>query len=481
MTVSIALAALLAAAAAAPLSRRRPWRKRTFIERAEKTLEDLNTKDNSPTGRTRPTSSTTRKNWRRRPALLGQTAKLAEEALKYEKLDLPADVRRKILLLKLSVSAPAPKDPQDQKELADIQAWLQGEYGKGKWCRTADKCLTLPDMEDILRDSRDPKELLEVWMGWRTVSPPMRRKYERFVELSNKGARGMGFADTSMLWRSRYDMSPTAFTKELERLWKQLKPPYDSLHAYTRYRLIEKYGKEAIGDDGLIPAHLLGNMRAQSWENIYPLVAPPSSDPGYDLTKILEARKIDEKEMTRMGERFFTSLGFDPLPQTFWERSLFTKPRDREVVCHASAWDVENSQDLRIKMCIKPNAEDFITIHHELGQQLLSAPYAAQPFLFRGSAITTGSMRPWATPSRSRSRRSTPSRSALRQGPRDRGGPGTADEDGPGARGLPALRADGGPVALEGLLRRGQAGRLQQGLVGPGRQVPRRQAARRAQ
>ncbi|OGR75988.1 MAG: peptidyl-dipeptidase [Elusimicrobia bacterium GWC2_65_9] len=389
MTVKLAFAALLAAAAArAAAPAPTVAQAQAFIERAEKTLEDLNTKDNFANWAysTYIIYDTEKLAAAADLAYAVETAKLAGEALKHEKLDLPADVRRKILLLKLSVSAPAPEDPREQKELADIQAWLQGEYGKGKWCRAADKCLTLPDMEDILRDSRDPKELLEVWKGWRTVSPPMRRKYERFVELSNKGARGMGFADTGVLWRSRYDMSPTAFTAELERLWEQLKPLYASLHAYTRHRLIEKYGKEAVGDDGLIPAHLLGNMWAQSWENVYPLVAPPSSDPGYDLTKILEARKTDEKEMTRMGERFFTSLGFEPLPPTFWERSLFTKPRDREVVCHASAWDVEDSQDLRIKMCIKPNAEDLVTIHHELGHNFYQRAYAAQPFLLRGSA-----------------------------------------------------------------------------------------------
>lgn len=389
MTLCLALAALLAAAparAAAPQPT--VLQAQAFIDRAENKLEELNAKDNFA-------------NWAYATYIIydteklvadadlayaAETAKLAEEALRYEKLDLPADVRRKILLLKLSVSAPAPKDPRDQKELADIQAWLQGEYGKGKYCRTPEKCLTLDDMEDVMRTSRDPKELLDVWQGWRTVSPPMRAKYQRFVELSNKGARGMGFADTGVLWRSRYDMKPDEFTTELDRLWGQVKPLYDSLHTYVRNRLIEKYGKEALGDDALIPAHLLGNMWAQSWENVEPLVAPPTSAPGYDLTKILEARKTDEKQMVRTGEAFFTSLGFDPLPKTFWERSLFTKPRDREVVCHASAWDVENSQDLRIKMCIKPNAEDFTTIHHELGHNFYQRAYAAQPFLFRGSA-----------------------------------------------------------------------------------------------
>ena len=126
---------------------------------------------------------------------------------------------------------------------------------------------------------------------------------------------------------------------------------------------------------GPIPAHLLGNMWAQEWGNIYPLVAPKDADPGFDLTDILKAKDLDAKEMVRYGERFFTSLGFEPLPKTFWERSLFTKPRDREVVCHASAWDIDYVDDLRIKMCIEINEEDFTTIHHELGHNFYQRAY----------------------------------------------------------------------------------------------------------
>ncbi|OGR60132.1 MAG: peptidyl-dipeptidase [Elusimicrobia bacterium GWA2_69_24] len=361
---------------------------RAFVARAEGELEALNVKYAFAdwTYQTYIIYDTEKLSADTQLALSAASARLAEEAKRYEKLDLPADLRRKLTLLKLSVVAPAPQDPKEQKELSDIQAWLQGEYGKGKYCPTPDKCLTLPDMEDVLRDSRDPKALLDVWKGWRTVSPPMKAKYARFVELSNKGARDLGYKDTGDFWRAKYDMDPAAFSAELDRLWSQLQPLYDSLHTYVRSRLIEKYGKEAVGDDGLIPAHLLGNMWSQSWENIYPLVAPPSAPAGYDLTKILESRKTDEREMVRFGERFFTSLGFPALPATFWERSLFTKPRDREVVCHASAWDVESPQDLRIKMCIKTNAEDFTTIHHELGHNFYQRAYGEQSYLFRGSA-----------------------------------------------------------------------------------------------
>src|SRR5688572_26274216 len=214
----------------------------------------------------------------------------------------------------------------------------------------------------------------------------MRKPFQRYVELANKGAREIGFKDVGAMWREKYDMAPDAFAKELDRLWEQVKPLYVSLHAYMRAKLIDQYGERVVNPKGPIPAHLLGNMWAQSWENLYPIVAPPNADPGFDLTEILKRKKIDDKEMVRYGERFFTSLGFDPLPKTFWERSLFTKPQDRDVVCHASAWNVDYVDDLRIKMCIDITAEDFNTIHHELGHNFYQRAYNQQPMLFRDSA-----------------------------------------------------------------------------------------------
>ena len=180
-------------------------------------------------------------------------------------------------------------------------------------------------------------------------------------------------------------MPADAFSAELDRLWAQVRPLYEALHAHVRASLAKAYpGK--VPEKGPIPAHLLGNIWAQQWGNVYPLVGVPAAGPGYDLTELLKAKKVDEKEMVRYGERFFTSLGFAPLPPTFWERSLFVKPRDREVVCHASAWDVDNVEDLRIKMCIEITAEDFRTIHHELGHNFYQRAYRTQPFLFRDSA-----------------------------------------------------------------------------------------------
>ena len=294
---------------------------------------------------------------------------------------------RAILLLKISPDLPAPNDAKKTTELSEIASKLTSVYGKGKYCpASTTTCLSLDDMEDVLRSSRDPQRLQEVWAGWRTISVPMRPRYQRFAQLSNKGAQDLGFKDTADLWRSGYDMKPEEFSAELDRQWEQMKPLYLALHTYVRRRLTEKYGKAVMGDDGLIPQQLTGNMWGQSFENIYDLVAPPKSKPSFDLTERLKAAKLDEKQMVEYGERFFTSIGFPALPPTFWERSMLTRPRDREVVCHASAWDVENGQDLRIKMCIKQNAEDFVTIHHELGHNFYQRAYEKQPYFFRGSA-----------------------------------------------------------------------------------------------
>ena len=282
------------------------------------------------------------------------TTDLAARANRFRGLKLPDDLERQFRLLRLSLTLPAPRDAGAQKQLAEISAWLKSEYGKGRYCPQgpAGKCLALGELERMLASCRDPNELLNAWTGWHAIAPPMRQPYTNLVQLGNRGAHEMGFDNLGALWRSNYDMSPEAFAAEVDRLWTQVRPLYESLHAYVRARLAQQYGKDVVPPTGPIPAHLLGNMWAQDWSNIYALVAPPASDPGYDLTEILKARKFNAKGMVRIGERFFTSLGFDPLPDTFWDRSLFTKPADRDVVCHASAWSIDFKNDLRVKMCI---------------------------------------------------------------------------------------------------------------------------------
>jgi peptidyl-dipeptidase A len=303
-------------------------------------------------------------------------------------LTLPPDAARKLLLLKLSIGLPAPADPTLRAETTQKAAQLDAAYGKGKYCPDAspDNCLGIDEIGTKMAQSRDPKELATLWAGWHAVGVPMRGDYARLAELSNKGARELGFADTGVLWRSQYDMSPEEFQAETERLWKQVEPLYLELHTYVRHKLIEKYGDAARRPDGMIPGDLLGNMWAQEWGNIYDVVAPASGPMPYDLGAILKARNTDSPQLVRFGEGFYKSLGFDALPESFWKRSMLSHPRDRDVVCHASAWDIDNQLDVRIKACFQPTADDFVTVHHELGHNYYQMAYRNQPFFFQNGA-----------------------------------------------------------------------------------------------
>jgi peptidyl-dipeptidase A len=361
-----------------------------FIADAEKKLLDLNLKYSRAdwVKSTFITDDTEALSAEANKEVIAATTELAEQSKRFDGVQLSPDVARKLKLLKLALVLPAPKDPGERDEITKLAASLEGDYGKGKYCPEGDqgKCLGIDELGQIMGNSRDPEELKRVWLGWHQISKPYRKNYQRFVELSNKGAKEMGFKDTGAMWRAKYDMEPDAFAAEMERLWIQVKPLYDSLYTYTRRKLSEKYGPTVVPLDKPIPAHMLGNMWAQQWGNVYPLLAPATSDRGFDLTSTLKQRNTDPKQMVRYGEGFFTSLGFEALPQTFWERSLFAKPTDRDVVCHASAWDVDFEKDVRLKMCVQITEEDFSVVHHELGHNYYQMAYAQQPFLYRDSA-----------------------------------------------------------------------------------------------
>lgn len=314
------------------------------------------------------------------------SVKFATEAAKYANVELDPANARKLNILRSALVLPAPLDPAKNAELAQISSELNGLYGKGKYCFADGKCMTQPELSSLMAESRDPAKLLEAWKGWREIAKPMRPLFQREVELANEGAKDLGYANLSELWRSQYDMKPDEFSQELDRLWGQVKPLYESLHCYVRGELNKEYGDAIAPSTGPIPAHLLGNMWAQQWGNVYDLVAPENADPGYDVTKLLAQKGYDEHRMVKQAESFFTSLGFAPLPESFWSRSLFLQPKDRDVVCHASAWDLDNLDDIRIKMCIQKTAEDFTVIHHELGHNFYQRAYKQQPFLFKNSA-----------------------------------------------------------------------------------------------
>lgn len=332
--------------------------------------------------------------------LMAYVAERAQRAAALSKLELPPELRRKFDLLRSRQNLPAPKGEKAQQELAALASQLSSLYGKGKVCSAklaralqkirgkkgkVEECLALGDLGEILAKSRNADLLLEAWLGWRKISSPMRKLYTRYAQLANQGAKHLGYADLGDLWKSRYDMPAAAFEKEVDRLWQQVAPLYQDLHCYARRQLQKKYGKTLVPEGKPIPAHLLGNMWSQDWTALDDLLLPKEAK-GVDLDQALKKKGIDEVGMVKVAEAFFTSLGLTALPKTFWQRSLFTKPKDREVVCHASAWDVDFDEDLRIKMCIRITGEDLTVIHHELGHNYYQYYYRQLDPLFRDSA-----------------------------------------------------------------------------------------------
>ena len=313
----------------------------------------------------------------------------ANKAAEYARVEgLDPEVARKLDMLRNGIVMPAPVRDGAATELNEIATALGSAYGKGKGTLNGEE-ISGSDIEAEMGNlERTPAELQEMWTSWHNnVGAPMREDYLRMTGIANEGAKELGFSDLGAMWRSNYDMDPDRFAAETERMWQEVKPLYMALHTYVRSKLNEKYGDEIQPATGPIRADLLGNMWAQEWGNIYPVVAPEGAgDIGYDLTELIEQKGYDEREMVKVGEQFFSSLGFEALPETFWERSMFTKPEDREVVCHASAWDVDNVDDLRIKMCIKRNADDFVTIHHELGHNYYQRAYNEQDYLHLNGA-----------------------------------------------------------------------------------------------
>ncbi|MBQ94568.1 MAG: peptidyl-dipeptidase [Actinobacteria bacterium] len=318
-----------------------------------------------------------------------KSVKYANEAAKYAQVaGLDPEVARKLDILRNGIVMPAPVRDGAATELNEIATKLGSAYGKGKGTLNGEE-INGSDIEAEMGNlDRPPAELAEMWTSWHdNVGAPMRDDYQRMIAIAGEGAAELGYDDLGAMWRSNYDMSPDQFAAETERMWQEVKPLYMALHTYVRSKLNAKYGDEVQPATGPIRADLLGNMWAQEWGNIYPLVAPAGAgDIGYDLTELIEQKDLDEVEMVRVGEQFFSSLGFEPLPETFWQRSQFTKPQDREVVCHASAWDVDNVDDLRIKMCIKRNADDFKVIHHELGHNYYQRAYNQQDYLHLNGA-----------------------------------------------------------------------------------------------
>jgi peptidyl-dipeptidase A len=366
-----------------------------FVARVNREMWELDKEQGAAdwTQQTHITADTELLTARATDRLLAYVSKAAEESKRYDGQDLSPTTARSIQLLRLGVSAPAPSDPARRAEMTELMSRLSSMYGEGKYCpegaaKGSAACRNLDQLSETLAKSRKYDELVEAWKGWHDVGAPMREPYRRFVELANEGARELGYEDLGVMWRAGYDMKPEEFDAVAENLWQQVKPLYDELHCHTRSVLAKKYGADKVPAGKPIPAHLLGNMWSQQWNNIYDDLLKPYPAASIETAdRALQADKWDAPKMTRNAESFYTSLGFPALPDTFWQRSMLTRPRDREVVCHASAWHMDPAtKDVRIKMCIRPTEEDLITIYHELGHVYYYLSYNELPYLLRGGA-----------------------------------------------------------------------------------------------
>jgi len=322
---------------------------------------------------------------------LNMTNEVIEESKQFVGMEMSDDAARQINLFKIQTSMPAPSDPEKVAELAQISTELGGMYGSGKWCPEGkdddESCQDLEELSEIVDKSRDYDELQDAWVKWRTISPPMRDMYQRFAGLMNEGAAELGFADTGELWKAGYDMEGDAFEAETDRLWNQVKPLYNELHCYVGTKLRDHYGEDLVPAGQPIPAHLLGNMWAQQWANVYDLVEPHPGVAQFSITETLEGLGWSEEDMVKSAESFYTSLGMPELPDSFWTNSLLKKPRDRDVVCHASAWPLgDRGSDVRIKQCIVPTQEELFTIYHELGHVYYFMAYPDQDNTYRTGA-----------------------------------------------------------------------------------------------
>ena len=333
---------------------------------------------------------------------------LANESKQFDVSVLPADLARKFNMLRTGITIPAPSTAGAAEELSQITTRLDATYSTGRYKLKentdsvlrllgdlseaerddiVEKGLTLDQLSTLIENNRDPEVLKEVWEGWRTISPPMKDDYARMVDIANEGANELGFESLDQMWLSGYDMPPADMEAEVERLWSQVEPLYEELHCYTRAKLNDEYGDDVQPRTGPIRADLLGNMWAQQWSSIYDIVEPENTgEIPYDLTKRLNERGYNAIKMVETGEAFFTSLGLDPLPETFWERSMIVRPEGKEVVCHASAWNLDDEEDVRIKMCTEVNSEDFYTVHHELGHNFYQRAYKHQDYLYKTGA-----------------------------------------------------------------------------------------------
>ncbi|XP_071039603.1 angiotensin-converting enzyme isoform X1 [Parasteatoda tepidariorum] len=254
---------------------------------------------------------------------------------------------------------PDEKVVENAAKLKKVITEMEEIYGKAKVCSYLSTFLqpcTLeldPDISEIMKESRNYQELKHFWTQWRDeTGRKMRGDYLRYIDLNNEN----GYSNT------QFEVDEDYFL-----MWETLKPLYRELHAYVRRKLIGKYSESYIKPNGPIPAHLLGNLWAYSWGNIFDLVIPYPNKKSVDVTKAMREKNITPLDMFKIAEKFFTSIGLKPMPPEFWNKSIIEKPLNREMVCHPSAWYFFDGNDVRIKMCTSVDMDNLATVHHEMG------------------------------------------------------------------------------------------------------------------
>ncbi|KRT82001.1 Peptidase, partial [Oryctes borbonicus] len=242
-----------------------------------------------------------------------------------------------------------------------------------------------PDLTNIMAKNRNWDELQHVWTEWRrNTGSKYKDTYEQLVTLSNTAAKLNNFTNTADYWNFPFESQN--FDVDLEEAWEEVKPLYEQLHAYVRRRLRDYYGPEKINRQAPLPAHILGNMWAQSWVDIFDISQPYPGRNFLDVGPEMERQQYTPAIIFRLAEDFFVSLNFSQLPLDFWTSSILEQPLDREVICQPSAWDFCNREDFRIKMCTKVTMKDLIMAHHEMAHIYYFMQYKNQKKVFRDGA-----------------------------------------------------------------------------------------------
>jgi peptidyl-dipeptidase A len=307
------------------------------------------------------------------------------------------------LYRKLSMIGDAALSAEKYKELLSLKANMSNIYSTATVCGLLntplsecppDKKWNLePGITQALDNPNTPEPLLaQLWKSWRDESgKKMRDDYIRYVKLKNEAAAANGFPTAAEVWRAPYvepdfNYTDADFLNDAKKLFEQTKPLYEQLHAYVRAKLRERHGNIGSSADGPIPAHLLGNMWAQSWLGTLNFTQLFPSKPKLDVTEEMKTQNYTAKKMFEIADKFFTDLGLEAMPAKFWDKSMITKPEGREVTCHASAWDFYNAQDFRIKQCTDITMQDLFTVHHEMGHVEYFLQYKNNSIPFREGA-----------------------------------------------------------------------------------------------